>query len=290
MERENMKILISVDIEGASGIASARECGYPNRPIGDPESNPDYLAARLWLTKDVNAAVEGAIGAGANEFVLHDSHGLDYRNVDLDTLHPLVEVIRGMPIIFYEYKDLTNQYDAAFMIAMHARGGQTGILSHALDWPLLREIRINGSPVGESQITAALAGYYGIPTILITGDDVVCKEMESWTNHQIETAVVKYSLSRYAARCLPLTTAWERIRQAANKAVLRIGEITPSRFEPPITLELELNARQVAQYIAWMPGIKYDGDRCVSYTDNDFFTIYKALLAMFWIAASKLNP
>ena len=82
----------------------------------------------------------------------------------------------------------------------------------------------------------------------------------------------------------------ERIRQAAHKAVLRIGEITPSRFDPPITLELELNDRQVAQYVAWMPGVKYDGDRCVSYTDNDFFAIYKALLAMFWIAVSRLNP
>ena len=236
-----MKILISVDIEGASGIASRVRPVIQTARSENTESNPDYLAARMWLTEDVNAAVEGAIEAGANEFVLHDSHGLDYRNVDLDTLHPLVEVIRGMPIIFYEYKDLTNHYDAAFLIAMHARGGQAGILSHALDWPLLREIRINGSPVGESQITAALAGYYGIPTVLITGDDVVCAEMEGLTSHQIETAVVKYSLSRYAARCLPLTTAWERIQQAAKKAVLRIGEIKPSRYELPVTLELELN-------------------------------------------------
>src|SRR4030066_248005 len=130
------------------------------------------------------------------------------------------------------------------MIAMHARAGQPGVLSHVIDWPLLREVRINGQAVGESQITAALAGHFGIPTVLITGDDLVCEEMKAWTNGQIETAVVKQSMSRYAARCLPLAVARERIHQAAYRAVLRIKEIQLSRYEPPITLEVDLIDRQ----------------------------------------------
>jgi D-amino peptidase len=285
-----MKILISADIEGASGVIGGRECGYPSRPVGDSQATPDYRAARRWLTGDVNAAVEGAIEVGASTFVLHDSHGLDYRNVDLDDLHPAVEVIRGMPIIFYEYEDLDASYTAAFLIAMHSRAGQGGAHSHVLSWPLLREVRINGRPVGESEITAALAGYFGIPTVLITGDDVVCEEMSAWTNGQIETAVVKHALSRYAVRTLPLATARERIRQAARRAVERVGEITPSRFEPPITLELDLSNRQIAWYISWMPQVKYDGDCTVSYTGDDFLSVYTALLAMFWVATSELNP
>lgn len=285
-----MKILISVDMEGASGIVTSRETGYPRRQVGDPEATPDYLVGRHWLTGDVNAAVEGAMEAGATAFVLHDSHGLDYRNVVLDELHPAVEVVRGMPIIFYEYDDLRDSYDAAFLIAMHARAGQPGVLSHVLDWPLLHEVRINGQPVGESQITAALAGHFGIPTVLITGDDVVCEEMKAWTAGQIETAVVKQSLSRYAVRCLPLPEARERIRQAARRAVERIGEIQPSRYEPPITLEVDFEDRQVAWYASWMPQVRYEGDRTVSYTDDDFLSVYKSLLAMFWIATSRLNP
>ena len=285
-----MKILISADIEGASGAIGGRESGYPRQPVGDPQSTPDYRAARRWLTGDVNAAVEGAIEAGASTFVLHDSHGLDYRNVDLDDLHPAVEIIRGMPIIFYEYEDLDASYTAAFLIAMHSRAGQKGAHSHVLSWPLLREVRINGRPVGESEITAALAGHFGIPTALITGDDVVCEEMSSWTNGQIETAVVKHSLSRYAVRALPLATARDRIRQAARLAVERAGKMQPSHFEPPITLELDLSNRQIAWYISWMPQVEYDGDCTVSYTDDDFMNVYKALLAMFWIATSKLNP
>jgi D-amino peptidase len=285
-----MKILISVDMEGASGIVTSRETGYPRRAVGDPEATPDYLAARRWLTGDVNAAVEGAIEAGATTFVLHDSHGLDYRNVILDELHPAVEVVRGMPVIFYEPDDLDAGYDAAFLIAMHARAGRPGVLSHVLDWPRLREVRINGQPAGESQLTAALAGHFDIPTVLITGDDVVCEEMKTWTGGQIETAAVKHSLSRYAVRCLPLATARERIRQAACRAVKRIGEIQPSRYEPPITLEVDLDDRQIARYVSWMPQVGYDGDCTVSYTGGDFLSIYKALLAMFWIATSGLNP
>jgi D-amino peptidase len=285
-----MKILISADIEGASGIAADRETGCPRHPVGDPEATPDYLTARHWLTGDVNAAVEGAIEAGATTFVLHDSHGLDYRNVVLDELHPAVEVVRGMPIIFYEYDDLDRSYDAAFLIAMHARAGQPGVLSHVLDWPSLREVRINGQPVGESQLTAALAGVFGIPTVLITGDDVVCAEMAAWSGGQIETAVVKKSLSRYATRCLSLATARERIRQAAYRAVQRIGQVVPSRFEPPIVLEVDFNDRQVARYVSWMPQVEYNGDATIAYRSDDFLSVYKVLLAAFWIASSRLNP
>ena len=285
-----MKILISADMEGASGVVTGRETGNPRHPIGDPEATPDYLIGRSWLTGDINAAVEGAIEAGATEFVLHDSHGLDYRNVVLNELHPSIEVVRGMPIIFFEFEDLDMSYNAAFLVAMHARAGQHAVLSHVMDWPLIREVRINGQPVGESQITAALAGYFKIPTVLITGDNVVCEEMKAWTGGQIEIAIVKQSLSRYAAHCLPLTKARECIHQAAYRAIKRIGDIKPSHFEPPITLGIEFNDRQVAWYVSWIPGVEYDGDRRVSFTDNDFLTIYKTLLAMLWVAESKLNP
>jgi D-amino peptidase len=285
-----VRIIISVDMEGASGIVTGSETGYPRRRLDNPEAALDYLTGRKWLTGDVNAAVEGAIEAGATSFVLHDSHGDDYRNVILDDLNPAVEVVRGAPITLFEYEDLDRTYDAAFLIAMHARAGQPAILSHVFSWPLMREVRINGLPVGESQLSAALAGCFGIPTVLITGDDVACEEMKACTNGQIETAVVKHSLSRYAAHCLPLATARDRIRQAAHRAIERIGEIAPYRFEPPIALEVDFNDRQIAGYVSWMPEVVSNGDCTVSFTSDDFLSAFKALLAMFWIATSRLSP
>jgi len=281
-----MRILISADMEGASGVVSRRETGCEG---GDPVAT-DYQTARRWLTGDVNAAVEGAMEAGATSFVVHDSHGLDQRNVLLDELHPAVEVVRGRPIIFYEEADLARGYDGAFMIAMHSRAGEAAILSHILDWPLLREVRLNGQPAGESEFTVALAGAYGIPTVLVTGDDRVCLDIQRWSGGQIEAAVVKYSLSRYAARCLPLIEARERIRNAAGQAVRRLRGVKPLTLPAPITLEVEFADRELARCAAWMPAVECDGDRTVRFTDDDFRRVYRALLAIFWIATSRLNP
>ncbi len=282
-----MRILISADIEGASGVVSETETGCEGR--GATQTS-DYVLAQRALTGDINAAVEGAMEAGATSFVLHDSHGLDLRNVLLEELHPLVEVVRGRPVIFYEEADLARGYDGAFMIGMHAPAGEAAILSHILDWPRLREVRLNGQPVGESEFTVALAGAYGIPTVLITGDDRVCTDIQRWSNGHIEAAVVKYSLSRYAARCLSLVESRERIRVAATRAVERLHAVQPMTFASPVTLEVELNDREIARAISWMPGVGYDGDRTVRYSDSDFLHVYRCLLAMFWVATSSLNP
>jgi D-amino peptidase len=279
-----MKIVISADIEGASGVVTSRESGYPRIKVGDPQNNPDYMKACERLTNDINAAVEGAIKAGADEFVVHDSHGHDYTNILLEKLHPSVEVIKGMPIVLYEHDDLAeNSYDASFLIGMHARAGLPGVLSHIIDWPTIKEVRINGEPVGESQVTAALAGYFGYPTVLITGDDVVCEEMKAWTNGMIETAEVKKSYSRYAARCLSLEKSRKVIYNAAYHAVKKIGDIQPITYKQPVTLEIDFLDRQVAKYVSMMPKIDYNGNCTVRYQDEDFLNIFKAFLAMIWL-------
>lgn len=276
-----MRILISADIGGASGVANEQECG---------PTEGAYEQARRWLTADINAAAEGAMEAGATAFVVHDSHGPGHQNVVLDKLHPLVEVVRGRPLVFYEEADLARGYDAAFMVGMHSRAGERAILSHVQSQPLLHDVRLNGQPVREAQLTAALAGAYSIPTVLITGDDRVCMDAQRWSGGAIEAAVVKYSLSCNATRCLSLVEAQERIRRAAERAVRQVHDSRPSVLQPPLTLELEFENREIAQAVSWMPGIGYNGRRTVSYVDGDFRQVYRVLLAALWIATSRLNP
>ena len=103
-------------------------------------------------------------------------------------------------------------------------------------------------------------------------------------------AVVKYALSRYAARCLSLTEARNRIREAAKQAVQKVKECRPTYFKSPYTLEVDFIDRQIASYVAWMPEIQYDGNCTVSYSSRDFLQIYKTLLAIFCIATSTMNP
>jgi D-amino peptidase len=285
-----MKILISADIEGASGVITDREIGYPKNPLGDPQASIDYLRAREWLTKDINSAVEGAMEAGATNFVVHDTHGMNYRNANIDNLHSAVELVGGRPLIFYESDDLDNSFDAAFLVGMHARGGEPGVLSHVLDWPLLREVRINGKPVGESEVTIGLSSYFGIPTVLITGDQIICEAIYEFSKGEIETAVVKNSLSRYAAHCLSMQNARERIREAAYRAIKRIADSKPIQFQIPITLEVEFLDREIARYVSWMPEVAYDNKWTTKYMSDDFLTIYKVLCAKLWIASSQLSP
>jgi len=271
-----MRILISIDLEGASGVVNL-----------DGTDTEACLAARRWLTGDVNAAVEGAMEAGTTSFVLHDSHGLGRESVLLDELHPAVEVVRGHPIVFFEEADLARSYDGAFFIGMHARGGQSALLGHRLV-PGVVQVRLNGQPVGEAELAAALAGAYGVPALLVTGDDRACLDVQRWSGGTVEAGVVKYVLSRGTARCLPLIEARERIRVAARQAVERAAKARPLAPTAPVTLEVAFVEREVARHVAWMPQVTYDGDRVVRYTDREYRQVHRALLAMLAIAASPL--
>jgi D-amino peptidase len=285
-----MKIAISADIEGATGYAGGTEGGFPANYAGPGETHPDYMRQRLLLTADINAAIEGAIEAGAETFVVHDTHGLDMRNVLIEELNPAASLVKGRPIIFFDHRDLDEGYDLAFYIGMHARSGEAAMRSHVLDWPRITEIRINGLPASESHITAALAGHFGIRSGLITGDDAICAEIRAWSGDTIETAVTKYSLSRYAARCVGVLESQDRIRKAARAAVEQADRMPVSGYDFPITMEVEFLDREVAYTCSWMPEVRYDGNRVVSYTNDSFLAIHEFLLAAFWIGASKLNP
>ena len=233
----------------------------------------------------MNAAVEGALEAGAQRVVVHDSHGLDYTNILADELHPSAELVKGMPVIFLDPDDLsTGDYSACLIVGAHARGGQAAVISHVLDWPRITEVRVNGIPVSESHLTVALAECYGIATTLVTGDNVICKEIEDWMGGQVETAVVKTSLSRYCARCLPLSESRALIRSAASRGLKNLKKPRQPRFSTPIRLEVDFVDRQAARYVSWMPQMSYDGCCTVSYEDGDYLRVYKTLVAMFAVA------
>jgi len=120
-----MNAVISADIEGTSGVVTTREIGYPRKPVGAPQAAREYQNACAWLAAEVDAAVEGALEAGAQRVVVHDSHSLDYTNILADELHPSAELVKGMPVIFLDPEDLsTGDYSACLIVGAHARGGQ----------------------------------------------------------------------------------------------------------------------------------------------------------------------
>jgi D-amino peptidase len=278
-----MWVVVSVDMEGASGVVSAKQIR---------ENTPQWHEARALLVGDVNAAVEGALAGGADQVVLHDSHGIENINVPPAALHERAQVIYGRPVLLYEQLERgiegLGEVGCAFLVGYHAGPGVPAILSHLYSWPLLREVRLNGRAASEGAVAAALAGAYGIPTTLVTGDDATCADLRDWCP-DIEPGVVKYALSRYAGRCLPLGAARAVIREAAERAVANRRRHRLPEVATPVRLEVQFVAEQVARMVALMPGVERRGPDRVSYTAPDVPAAYRCLNAMFCIATSPVT-
>jgi D-amino peptidase len=162
---------------------------------------------------------------------------------------------------------IDSSCDAVFFVGYHARAADArGVLSHTFTGPdTLWDVRLNDVPASEARFNAALAGQYGVPVALVTGDDVICDETKSWLPH-VETAVVKYAIDRFTARCLAQPTALERIRTAASRALQRVNEMQPFRLTLPIRLDMVLGDSSMAAAAASIPGVERCDDRTVTYT------------------------
>jgi len=273
-----MKVVVSVDIEGASGVVSTKET---------EERAFDYELARQYLTHDCNAVVEGALAAGATQIMLHDTHGYDLRNILLDELHPAAEVVRGLPVFFFE--QLQPGYDACFLVAAHAGPHRTQALLSHLYTSRFQEVRFNGTPVDEGEVTAVMAGSLGIPTTLVTGDDMVCADVKA-VIPDIETAVVKYSLSRYAARCLPLGRTHTLLKEAAYRALQDLDQRRPFVYEGPIEVGVLCDTSYHARVYADMGRAEWDGHKWVCYTADDIWDAYRFLTPGLYLLSSRLMP
>ncbi|MBI3976717.1 MAG: M55 family metallopeptidase [Chloroflexi bacterium] len=280
-----MNVLISVDMEGISGVVSRRETsagGTPGSSRGE-----DYERARQWMTADTNAAVEGAFRGGATRVVVADSHG-NMRNLLFDGLDPRAELVRGgwnRPLFTVEGLDET--FAAVLLVGSHARAGDArGILAHTYSSAVLAEVRINGEPISEAMFAAGLAGRHGVPVALVTGDDVICADTKARLPH-VETAVVKYAIDRYIARCLPQPVAHQRIREGAERALARIGEMRPFQFASPIKLEVTTIDASAAARICFIPQIKRESECTVSYYAQDVQEAHDMFMACLLLALTS---
>ena len=268
-----MKVLISVDMEGISGVATRRETatGWPS---GAAKGN-DYERARGWMTSDANAAIEGAFGGGATEVVVADAHD-GMLNLIWEQLDQRAELIRGFENRQHGMVEgIDDSCDAIFFVGYHARAADgRGVLSHTFSGPdTLWDVRLNGEAASEARFNAAVAGQYGVPVGLITGDDVICAETCSWLPH-VETAVVKYAIDRFTARCLPQAAAHERIRSAACRAIRRIAEMPPYQLSKPVELEMVLGDSSMAAAAGIIPGVRRAGERTITYSAPDAQTAH----------------
>lgn len=240
-----MKIYIVADMEGIGGIV---------RPEQVLKGNPEYDEARRLLIREVNAVVEGALAGGATHVVVKDAHA-DGFNFPPEELHPAAEYIMGTPHPG-RFPDLDETVNGVFLVGYHAMAGTpAAVRDHTYssrDW---QAFYLNDRQMGEVGIDASIAGYYGVPVLLVTGDDKVCAEARGLLG-EIVTAQVKTGIARHCARLLPPARVRDLVREKARAAMELIGQVPPLRHGVPVSVKIRYTGTEIADGIraCWKDG------------------------------------
>lgn len=264
-----MKVYISCDIEGVAGIV--------DRLQGNPEGGADYERGRRLMTAEVNAAIDGALDLAKAEFVVNDAHG-HMRNIVPNEMHGRARLIQGRLKPLYMAEGLDASFNACFLIGYHAPAGtQFGVLNHALH-PY--SFRINGKPVTETTLTAAVAGHFGVPTVLLASDaEGMRSAQELMGTDRFVGVVVKEGITRLSALSLHPDEAVELIRAGARDAIARLGTFRPFTYDYPVHVEMDLYYSIQADAVGLMPGVSRIGGRTVGFEAPDIIQAYHTIMA-----------
>jgi D-amino peptidase len=271
-----MRVYISVDMEGVAGVVHEDQTDPT-----DPRHAGEYNRSRRLMTAETNAAVEGALAAGAERVLVNDSHWL-MMNILAEELHPAAELLSGGPKARSMVEGVDEGFDAALFVGYHARAGVGhAIIDHTYT-SRVHEARLNGRPVGELAINAALAGTYGVPVAMVSGDQALAAEARELLGLEVETVVVKHAVGRFAARSVAPSVACQLIREGAAATLRRPH--APFRIAPPIRLEVDFSLTQMADMAELVPGSQRAAGRTVTFTHDDYREVFRAWRALYNLA------
>ncbi|MER6630230.1 M55 family metallopeptidase [Streptomyces sp. NPDC000987] len=258
-----MKILISADMEGATGVTW---------PADVLPGTPQWERCRPMFTSDVNAAALGFFDGGADEVLVNEAHW-SMRNLLLEHLDERVQMLTG------RHKDLSmvegvqrGDVDGIAFVGYHAGAGKEGVLAHTYLANSITGVWLDGVPASEGLLNARVVAEFGVPVVLVTGDDVACEDALGYAPEALKVAV-KDHVSRYAAVCrTPARTAAD-IRAAARTAAALAVRQEPVQAGP-FTVALEFDAEHLAMAATVVPGVERTGERKVAYTS---VTMYEGI-------------
>jgi D-amino peptidase len=252
------KVFMITDMEGVSGVFSTElQC--------EPLVSPRFQEARKLLTGEVNAAVDGLLEGGATGVVVWDGHDSS-RSLSALDINPKALLLTGQPVA--PTLELDSSYAAMVFIGQHAMAGaMNGILNHSFNSLGVENMWINNKPVGEIGVRVMLAGTFGVPTIMLSGDAAACAELHALVP-QAECAAVKSGAGRTAGFMLPHPAAAALIREKARRAMERLGEIPPYRVEGPVEAKVQFTTRGV-QYFQTREGVEQIDERTWAFRGKD---------------------
>lgn len=274
-----MKVFISVDLEGISGVVSSHQTGV---------GKSGYEQARKLMVGETNAAIEGAFEGGATEVCVNDSHG-SMRNLLIEDLHPEAVLVTGSPKPLAMMQGIDASFDLVALLGYHARrDSMTAILEHTVSSAVVRGIILNGMPAGESAINAGIAGYFDVPVGFLSGDDVIVRQIKELIPN-IVTAEVKIAQTRTSAKCLHPTKARELIKQKMKLATEKMSQFEPYKVTSPVMFEIEFINTGMAEYACLLPCAERMSATRVKLVNSDYLKAWKGVRAMITLASSVLS-
>ncbi|MFG3281964.1 M55 family metallopeptidase [Streptomyces sp. NPDC048111] len=273
-----MKILISADMEGATGVTW---------PADVLPGTPQWERCRGMFTSDVNAAVLGFFDGGADDVLINEAHW-SMRNLLLERLDERAQMLTG------KHKSLSmvegvqhGDVDGIAFVGYHTGAGTAGVLAHTYLANSITGVWLNGRRASEGLLNAHVVAEYGVPVVLVTGDDLTCQDAEGYAPGARKVAV-KDHVSRYAAVCrTPARTAAD-IRAAAEEAA-RLARRTAPVEGGPFTVEIEFDAEHLADAATVVPGVARTGERRVSYTSLTMYEGIRTFKAVTTIVSSAVE-
>lgn len=258
-ERESLKIYISADMEGLAGVVTGEQLG---------PSGFEYQRFREFMTAEVNAAIDAARAAGATEILVSDSHG-NGQGLLIDRLPDDVMVVRSWPRPLSMMDGIDESFDGAMFIGYHSStSNRRGVRAHTMSSANVTELRLNGIAMSEGGMNAAIAGMFGVPIILVSGDDVAVAETQVIIG-EVEGAVVKWARGFHSARTLTPAAAQEVIRTRVASAIGRIEDFEPYVLETPIEVELSLKHYQPVELLGYLPNVERISSHAVRFVAQD---------------------
>jgi D-amino peptidase len=264
-----IKVYISADMEGITGVASDQQLG----PAGF-----EYGLAREWMTAEVLAAIRGARDAGATEFVISDSHGNGQSLlIDRFPTDVPITVVRAFPRPLGMMEGIDSTFSAVIFIGYHtSTSSLTGVRAHTMSSALLTRVAINGVSMSEAGVNAAIAAHFGVPVVMITGDDQIVAESQQRFG-PIEGVAVKRAIGFHGAATMLPAAAQALILQKAKIAVGRRAEMKAYPMTKPLTLDVSFKNYRPVELLGYLSNVQRLDSHTIRYVARDIVDLSKFL-------------
>jgi D-amino peptidase len=271
-----MRILISADMEGATGVT------WTDDVVPGTEQ---WQRFRRLFTGDVNATIAGLHDGGASDVLVNEAHSAQ-RNLLLEDLDTRIRLLTGRHKPLSMMQGIDSGVDGVVFVGYHTGAGADGVLSHTYLENQITGVWLDGVPASEGRLNSALAAEYGVPVLMVTGDDKTCDDARDYAPEAVAVAV-KECVSRYAAICTPPQRTAAALKLAAERAMARAGRGAPR--PGPHRIEVEFDASHLAQAAAVVPTVEQIGVRKVGFDALDMTGSMKAFKVVTAIAAGAVQ-